>query len=141
MERGIMLNGLRAVSVLRWYCIVIGMFLGLRAISTLLAGASFAAPGDGWRAVFQLGAVALLAAGLGRSRLTRGSVVIVGIAYLAATVLELFDGTSLLGAIPVDARDRVVHPLIAIAAGACLAVAWHRMAARRPGLADEPGAV
>ena len=127
-----MLNWLRAMSVLRLYCIVIGTFLGIRAISTLLAGASFAAPGDGWRAVFQLGAVAALAAGLGSSRLTRGAVVIVGVVYLAATVLELFGGTSLLGVIPVDARDRVVHPLIAIAAGTCLAVARHRMAARQP---------
>jgi len=132
MERGIMLNWLRTVGVLRWYCIVIGMFLGIRAISTLLAGASFAAPGDGWRAVFQLGAVTVLAAGLGSPRLARGCVVIVGIVYLAATVLEFFNGASLLGAIPVDARDRVVHPLIAIAAGTCLAVARHRMAARQP---------
>jgi hypothetical protein len=65
--------------------------------------------------------------------LTRGCVVIVGLVYLAATVLELFNGTSLLGVIPVDARDRVVHPLIAITAGTCVAVSRVRS---RPGTTD-----
>ena len=37
-----------------------------------------------------------------------------------ATVSELVNGTILLGAIPVDMRDRIVHPLIAILGAAAL---------------------
>ena len=43
-----------AASVPRWYCVAVGLFLGIRAITTLAAGASFAVPGDGWRSLFQL---------------------------------------------------------------------------------------
>ena len=58
-------------SVPRWYCVAIGLFLGIRAITTLTSGASFAVPGDGWRAVFQLIAVAILAAGMAVPRASR----------------------------------------------------------------------
>jgi hypothetical protein len=108
-------------SATRWYAGLIGLFLGVRAVTTLLAGASFALPGNGWRAVFQLLAVAVLATGIARDR-TAASAVVVGVTYLAATALELVHGMDLLGVVPVDPRDRVVHPLIALAAAACLAL-------------------
>jgi hypothetical protein len=102
-----------AASIPRWYCVAIALFLGVRAITTLAAGASFAVPGDGWRAVFQLVAVAILAAGIAYPRAARLSVASVTVIYLLASASELVDGTVLLGAIPVDMRDRIVHPLIA----------------------------
>lgn len=111
-----------AAGVPRWYCVAIALFLGVRAITTLAAGASFAVPGDGWRAVFQLVAVAILVAGAARPSLTRACVAAVTVIYLLASVSELVDGTVLLGAVPVDMRDRVVHPLIALAGAVALII-------------------
>lgn len=111
-----------AASVPRWYCVAIALFLGVRAITTLAAGASFAVPGDGWRAVFQLVAVAILVAGAARPSLTRGSVAAVTVIYLLASVSELVNGAVLLGAVPVDMRDRIVHPLIALAGAVALII-------------------
>ena len=122
-------NWTGAASVPRWYGVAVGLFLGIRAITTLTAGASFAVPGDGWRAVFQLVAVAILAAGIVFPRSVRVAVAAVGVIYLLATVSELANGTILLGAIPVDMRDRIVHPLIALLAAIALVAGRRRQAA------------
>jgi len=133
-------NWTGTAGILRWYGVAVGGFLLVRAISTLAGGASFAVPGDGWRSLFQLVAAAILVAGLVRPRAMRIAVAAVTAIYLLATVSELVDGTVLLGAIPVDMRDRIVHPLIAILGVAVLylpmAVASARMRARR--LPDRP---
>jgi hypothetical protein len=120
----------RALSAPEWYCLVIGLFFLIRAGTTLLGGANFGLPGDGWRSLFQLAAVATLAAGLGWRRATAAAVAAVATVYALATLLELIHGGDLLGAIPVDSRDRFVHPLVALLGFACLAMA--RRAARRP---------
>lgn len=111
-----------AASAPRWYCVAVALFLGVRAITTLAAGASFAVPGDGWRAVFQLAAVAILAAGVASPRGARIPVATVTVIYLLAAVSELVNGAVLLGAIPVDMRDRIVHPLIAVAGAVALVI-------------------
>jgi len=115
-------NWTGVAAVLRWYAVAVGGFLFVRAISTLAGGASFAVPGTGWRSLFQLVAVAILVAGLVRPRAMRAAVAAVTVIYLLATVSELVNGTVLLGAIPVDMRDRIVHPLIAILGAAALYV-------------------
>ena len=121
--------------ILRWYGVAVGGFLFVRAISTLAGGASFAVPGTGWRSLFQLVAVAILVAGLVRPRAMRAAVAAVTVIYLLATVSELVNGTILLGAVPVDMRDRIVHPLIAILGAAALflpmAVQSARLRARK----------
>jgi hypothetical protein len=115
--------------------VAVGGFLFVRAISTLAGGASFAVPGTGWRSLFQLVAVAILVAGLVRPRAMRAAVAAVTVIYLLATVSELVNGTILLGAVPVDMRDRIVHPLIAILGAAALflpmAVQSARLRARK----------
>src|SRR5215469_5445440 len=103
-------NWTGVASIPRWYCVTVGLFLGIRSVTTLAAGASFAVPGDGWRSLFQLVAVAILAVGIARPRAARIAVTAVTVIYLVATVSELVDGTTLLGAIPVDMRDRLIHP-------------------------------
>ncbi|HET7016170.1 MAG TPA: hypothetical protein VFI65_19775 [Streptosporangiaceae bacterium] len=121
--------------VLRWYGVAVGGFLLIRATSTLAGGASFSVPGTGWRSLFQLVAVAILVVGIVRPKVMRIAVAAVTVIYLLATVSELVNGTVLLGAIPVDMRDRVVHPLIAILGAAALylpmAVAGVRLRARK----------
>ena len=115
-------NWTGVASILRWYGVAVGGFLFVRAISTLAGGASFAVPGTGWRSLFQLVAVAILLAGIVRPKAMRAAVAAVTVIYLLATVSELVNGTVLLGAIPVDMRDRIVHPLIAILGAAALYV-------------------
>ena len=128
-------NWTGVAAVLRWYAVAVGGFLFVRAISTLAVGASFAVPGTGWRSLFQLVAVAILVAGLVRPRAMRAAVAAVTVIYLLATVSELVNGTILLGAVPVDMRDRIVHPLIAILGAAALflpmAVQSARLRARK----------
>ena len=128
-------NWTGAAGVLRWYAVIVGGFLFVRAISTLAGGASFAVPGTGWRSLFQLVAVAILVAGIVRPKAMRTAVAAVTVIYLLATVSELVNGTILLGAIPVDMRDRIVHPLIALLGAAALylpmAVASARLRARK----------
>lgn len=115
-------NWTGAASVPRWYAVAAGLFLGIRAITTLAAGASFAVPGDGWRSLFQLAAVAILAAGIASPRAARTAVAAVTVIYLLATVSELVNGTTLLDAIPVDMRDRIIHPLIAVLGALALVI-------------------
>jgi hypothetical protein len=128
-------NWTGTAGILRWYGVAVGGFLFVRAISTLADGASFAVPGTGWRSLFQLAAVAILVAGIVRPKAARVAVAAVTVIYLLATVSELVNGTILLGAIPVDMRDRIVHPLIAILGAAALylpmAVASAYMRARK----------
>jgi hypothetical protein len=128
-------NWTGVAGVLRWYAVAVGGFLFVRAISTLAGGASFAVPGTGWRSLFQLVAVAILVAGLVRPRAMRAAVAAVTVIYLLATVSEPVNGTILLGAVPVDMRDRIVHPLIAILGAAALflpmAVQSARLRARK----------
>jgi len=128
-------NWTGAAGILRWYAVAVGGFLFVRAISTLAGGASFAVPGTGWRSLFQLVAVAILVAGPVRPRAMRAAVAAVTVIYLLATVSELVNGTILLGAVPVDMRDRIVHPLIAILGAAALflpmAVQSARLRARK----------
>jgi len=128
-------NWTGVAGILRWYAVAVGGFLFVRAISTLAGGASFAVPGTGWRSLFQLVAVAILVAGLVRPRAMRAAVAAVTVIYLLATVSELVNGTILLGAVPVDMRDRIVHPLIAILGAAALflpmAVQSARLRARK----------
>ena len=128
-------NWTGVAGVLRWYAVAVGGFLFVRAISTLAGGASFAVPGTGWRSLFQLAAVAILVAGIVRPKAMRIAVVAVTVIYLLATVSELVNGTILLGAVPVDMRDRIVHPLIAILGAAALflpmAVQSARLRARK----------
>jgi Domain of unknown function (DUF4383) len=111
----------------RWYCLLVGAFLLIRAVTTLAGGASFARPGDGWRSIFQLAVVVVLLVGLVRRRTAAASVAATAAVYAAATVLEVFDGTEIFGVIPVDMRDRWVHPLLAVVGMACIVAAWMRM--------------
>jgi hypothetical protein len=129
-------NWTGAASAPRWYAVAVGLFLGIRAVTTLAAGASFAVPGDGWRSVFQLAAAAVLAAGVASPRAARAAVAAVTVTYLLATAYEVSGGATLLGAIPVDMRDRLVHPLIAALGAAALLIgrraAVSRRASQRP---------
>lgn len=106
----------RTRTAAQFYCLLIGAFLLIRGAGTLIAGASFDTPGDGWRAAFQL-AVAALLLPASRSRVgAYRAVITVGVVYALVTALGIANGNDVLGVIPVDARDKIVHPLIAMLA-------------------------
>ena len=115
-----------AASGPRWYCLAVGLFLGVRATSTLVAGASFNLPGDGWRSVWQLAMVVVLAVGIAYRGTAPAAAAMVGLIYAVATGLEAFHGADLVGAVPVDIRDRFVHPLLAGLALLCLLLGRRR---------------
>jgi hypothetical protein len=111
-----------------WYLLAVAGVFGVRAITTLVGGATWGLPGTGWRSVWQLLVVAVALAGLVAHRRIVGAVAVIGAVYALASVLELADGGVLVGAIPVDMRDRLVHPAVALLAVAVLAAA---LASRR----------
>lgn len=115
-----------AASATRWYCVAVALFLAVRATSTLAAGATFALPGDGWRSLWQLAMVLVLAVGISYLRAAPAAAGVVGLIYAVATGLEAFHSTNLLGVVPVDIRDRFVHPLLAGLALFCLLLGRHR---------------
>ncbi|OLR93301.1 hypothetical protein [Actinokineospora bangkokensis] len=107
---------LRALSAPQWYALVVGAFLLIRGTTTLIAGADFSLPGSGWRAVPQVLVALLLLAALPRPAVAWRAVLAVGCLYAAEAVIGNLDGGDILGVIPVDARDRVVHPTLAVLA-------------------------
>jgi hypothetical protein len=110
----------------QWYAALVAAFLAVRAITTLAAGAAFGAPGDGWRAVFQLCVACVLLASVRARAGAARAVLGVGVLYLIVTVLGLLNGHDILGVIPVDGRDKVVHPLLGLTA--LLVGLWERRA-------------
>jgi hypothetical protein len=105
----------RATTPARCYCFGIGLFLLIRGGSTLTAGAGYGLPGDGWRAILQLVLATLLLAAAVRGGTARNAVILVGLIYAAQTLLGIHMH-DVLGIIPVDGRDHIVHPVIAILA-------------------------
>jgi len=97
----------------QWYCLVAGLLLSLRGAEQLVVGASFAMPGEGWRASQQLltGILLLLAQ---RSRLVAYRALIpFAIFYAVLAVVGDINGHEAFGLITVDGRDKFVNPLYA----------------------------
>ena len=89
-----------------WFSLLLALFLAVRATTTILAGASWSTPGDGWRSVWQLGLVAVLVYGLAKPPALRPATAFVALVYLGASAVELVTPDALFGVIPVDMRDR-----------------------------------
>jgi Domain of unknown function (DUF4383) len=105
----------QATTPARCYCLGIGLFLLIRGGSTVIGGAGYGLPGDGWRATVQLVLATLLLAATTRRATARQAVIVVGLIYAAQTLLGIHMH-DLLGIIPLDSRDHIVHPAIAILA-------------------------
>ena len=119
----------RAVTPARCYCLGIGLFFLVRGGSTLTGGARYGLPGDGWRAILQLAIATLLLAAITRRATARNAVILVGLIYATQTLLGIHMH-DILGIIPVDSRDHIVHPAIAILA--LMAAVTTRRARHRP---------
>jgi Domain of unknown function (DUF4383) len=100
----------------QWYCLVAGGLLTLRGAQQLIAGASFATPGDGWRGTQQLvtGIVLLI---VQRDRvLAYRALIPFAIFYAVLAIVGDINGHEAFGLLPVDTRDEFVHPLYAVIA-------------------------
>jgi hypothetical protein len=125
----------RVATPARLYCLGIGLFLLIRGGSTLTGGAGYGLPGNGWRAILQVTLATLLFSATVRRASARNAVILVGLIYAAQTLLGIHMH-DILGIIPVDSRDRIVHPAIAILA--LLAVITPLCARHRPSSSVAP---
>ena len=121
----------RGRTLAQWYCLVVGVLLGLRGAQQFIVGASFATPGEGWRASQQLlTAVLLLLAH--RNRVAAVYALILFAAYYTVvSIVGDFNGHEAFGLLPVDGRDLIVHPVYAISAAAIVWLEMSRRAAQR----------
>jgi hypothetical protein len=107
--------------------LVVGVLLALRGVQQFVSGAHFNTPGEGWRASQQLLASALLLVG---QRTARGALLVLipfALFYAVVSVVGDVNGHEAFGLLPVDSRDKIVHPVYAVAALLLLAVGWRRI--------------
>lgn len=71
---------------------------------------------NGWHNLVHLASGLLLLVGLGSNRRARRVCTLFGLTYLAVTIVGLADGDDLLGLLPINAADNVLHALLAFVA-------------------------
>jgi hypothetical protein len=123
----------RGRSAAQWFCIVVGATLVVVGLLGFLAEATFdtsagSDPGavdgenlvlfevNGWHNVVHILSGAFLLALSGRHRTARTAALAFGAIYGVVTIIGLVDGHDVLGLIPVNPADNVLHILLTIAA-------------------------
>ncbi len=110
----------------QWYCLVAGILLTLRGAQQLIAGASFATPGEGWRGSQQLVTGILLLLAQRNRAFAYRALIPFAIFYTVLAVVGDINGHEAFGLLPVDGRDLFVHPLYAALALLILALGARR---------------
>ena len=124
----------------QWFCLVVGLTLVLAGLLGFIADATFdtSASGvdaeggnqggglqgdlflglevNGWHNLVHIASGLLLLAGAGTRRSARTVAIIFGLTYAVVTIIGLIDGTDVLGILPVNVFDNVLHALLAIGA-------------------------
>ena len=116
----------RARTAAQWFCLVVGILLALRGAQQLVGGAHFSTPGDGWRASQQLLTAAVLLVG---QRTAKGALIVLipfALFYTVVAFVGDINGHEAFGLLPIDTRDKFVHPVYAVFALVLLALAWRR---------------
>jgi hypothetical protein len=124
---------LRDRTAAQWFCLIVGVLLALRGVQQLAAGAHFGSPGEGWRASQQLLTALLL---LFAQRTERGARLVLipfALFYAVLAIVGDINGREAFGLLPVDARDKVIHPIYAVLALLLLALGWRRRRKRDGG--------
>ena len=123
----------RGRSAAQWFCLIIGATLVLVGLLGFLAEATFdtsagSDPGavdgenfilfevNGWHNVVHIASGLFLLALAGRHRTARTAALAFGGIYAVVTVIGLIDGHDVLGVIPVNPADNVLHILLTVAA-------------------------
>jgi Domain of unknown function (DUF4383) len=140
----------RGRSAAQWFCLIIGGTLVLVGLFGFLAEATFdtsagSDPGavdgenfilfevNGWHNVVHILSGAFLLALSGKHRTARTAALAFGAIYAVVTVIGLVDGHDVLGLIPVNPADNVLHILLTIAALAVGLVSDRDRSGVRPG--------
>jgi hypothetical protein len=139
----------RGRSAAQWFCLIVGATLVVVGLLGFLAEATFdtSAGGDpgaldgenfvlfevnGWHNVVHIASGLFLLALAGKHRTARTAALAFGAIYAVVTVVGLIDGHDVLGVIPVNPADNVLHILLTVAAfAAALAPADERARAGR----------
>ena len=122
---------MRTRTAAQWFCLVVGILLALRGTQQLVAGAGFNAPGEGWRASQQLLTALLLLLGQRTQAGARLVLIPFALFYAVLAIVGDINGHEAFGLLPIDTRDKFVHPVYAVLALALLAAGWRRDSARR----------
>ena len=117
---------LRARTAAQWFCLVVGVLLALRGAQQLAAGAHFNTPGEGWRASQQLLTALLLLIGQRTERGARLVLIPFALFYAVLAIVGDVNGHEAFGLLPVDTRDKFIHPIYAVLALLLLAAGWRR---------------
>jgi len=123
--------GMRGRTTAQWFCLVVGILLALRGLQQLADGAGFGTPGEGWRASQQLLTALMLLVAQRSERWARWALVPFALFYTALAIVGDLNGHEAFGLLPVDGRDKIVHPVYAVAALLLLAAGWRRARQRR----------
>jgi hypothetical protein len=108
----------------------VGGLLALRGTQQLVAGAGFGTPGEGWRASQQLLTALLLLVGQRTQRGARLVLIPFALFYTVLAIVGDVNGHEAFGLLPVDTRDKFIHPLYAVLALLLLAAGWRRKRTR-----------
>jgi hypothetical protein len=123
----------RGRSAAQWFCLIVGGTLVVIGLLGFLAEATFdtssgSDPGaldgenfvlfevNGWHNVVHIASGLFLLALSGKHRTARTAALAFGAIYAVVTVIGLIDGHDVLGLIPVNPADNVLHILLTIAA-------------------------
>jgi Domain of unknown function (DUF4383) len=123
----------RGRSAAQWFCLIIGGTLVLVGLLGFLAEATFdtsagSDPGaldgenfilfevNGWHNVVHIASGLFLLALAGKHRTARTAALAFGAIYAVVTVIGLIDGHDVLGLIPINPADNVLHILLTVAA-------------------------
>jgi hypothetical protein len=109
----------------------VGVLLALRGAQQLLAGAGFGMPGEGWRASQQLFTALVLLLGQRTQRGARLVLIPFALFYAVLAIVGDINGHEAFGLLPIDTRDKFVHPIYAVLTLALLAAGWRGDSARR----------
>ena len=124
---------LRGRTAAQWFSLIVGVLLALRGTQQLAAGAHFSAPGEGWRATQQLLTALLLLLGQRTERGARLVLIPFALFYSVLAIVGDINGHEAFGLLPVDTRDKVIHPIYAALALLLLAAGWRLNRARDGG--------
>ena len=125
----------RGRSLAQWFCLLVGPTLILVGLLGFFAESRFdtAMGGDpgaldghdfiifevnGWHNVVHIASGLLLLLGAARHTLAKTVLIVFGATYVVVSAIGLIDGDDVLGVIPVDRADNVLH--LVLAAGALL---------------------
>ena len=123
----------RGRTAAQWFCLIVGGTLVVVGLLGFLAEATFdtsagSDPGavdgenlilfevNGWHNVVHIASGLFLLALAGRHRTARTAALSFGAIYAVVTVIGLIDGHDVLGLIPVNPADNVLHILLTVAA-------------------------